>query len=192
MSDYYDYHPAFVLDRPLLLICFVNQLARAVGNALSSTTGLPLRLLEDTVEHRAGSSVTEILASSGLSAWRRSEFDELSRLVRSEPKAVIVLGEGALSTAESQELAFSAGRLVYLYLSFEEARRLALGQSARLKASLAAELGPTAPTEPVEEERLRRLFTERRRAYERAPHVVDVFDKTPTDAAKEILAQVPQ
>ena len=187
MSDYYDYHPAFELDRPLLLICFVNQVARAAGNALSSTTGLPLRLLEDTVEHRAGASVSEILASSGLSAWRQSESEELFRLVRSEPKPVIVLGEGALSSADSLELALSTGHLVYLYLSYGEAERLALSQTTKLRASLAAEL---ASTEPFGEESLPRLFAERRSAYERAPHVVDVLGKAPTDVAKEILAKV--
>jgi len=190
MEGYYDYQPTRSLQRPLVLVSFVNELTRAVANSLASTTGLPLRLLDDVVEHRLGTSSVELvqlvehLSGPTLADWRRMEQEALTKAVHSRPQAVVAVGEGALAHADSLELVLAQTQLIYLYLSFDEAQKLALAQPANRKATLLAEL----PTDELSlENNLMELFTSRRVAYERAHHSVDVRGESAMSAGKRVL-----
>ena len=85
MDGYYDPHPTHHLERPLVLVSFVNHLTRSVASTLASMTGLPLGLLDELVEHQMGGSAHHVIESRGLEAWRQVEKQELAKSVRSRP-----------------------------------------------------------------------------------------------------------
>ena len=184
---YYDYHPTLALTRPLVLVSFVNELTRAVANSLASRTGLPLRLLDDIVEHQLGASSVELLSGAGLVEWREIEREELARAVHSNPPAIVALGEGALDNDDSLERVMAETDLVYLYMSLGEAQMRALDQPPNRKATLFAELPSDAGS--LEEE-LMYLFHRRRAGYERARFSVDVHGQSLAAIGVQILGML--
>lgn len=184
MQNYYDYHPTLSLTRPLVIVSFVDELTRTVANSLASTTGLPLRLLDDIVEHQLGASSVELLRGAGLAEWRNVEEAELARAVHSGPPAIVALGQGALDRDDSLERVVAETDLAYLYLSFREAQRRVAAQRPNRKATLLAEL----PSDGASfEENLMGLFTRRRAAYERARFSIDAHERTPAAIGIQIL-----
>lgn len=182
MEGYYDYEARHSLAKPLALVSFVNHLTRVVANSLASVTGLPLVLVDDLVSHRLGASAHEILSRDGLEAWREAERRELRGAVASRPAAVIALGEGALSSRESRGLVLGNTHLVYLYLSFDEARRRARRQPANHQATLLAELAARRE----DDDALMALFSERRAGYEMAHETVDAWNRSPTSIGRAL------
>lgn len=184
MSGYYDYHPVYQLTRPVALVSFVNQLTRAVASSLASLGGLPLVLLDDLVQHRLGASAGEVVSERGLPAFRQEERQELTKAVASRPMGVIALGEGALSDRESLRLVLEETDLVYLYLSFDEARERARSQSFQHKATLVADV---LERECAEAEGFDLLFAERRAGYENAHLTLDVWNQNVNDLVSVLL-----
>ncbi len=183
MEGYYDYHPTHHLERPLVLVSFVNHLTRSVAHTLASTTGLPLRLLDELVEHQMGGSAHRVIEERGLPAWRQCEKQELIKSVRSRPAGVIALGEGVLADPDNLNLALDKSELVYLSVPEGEACRWASQQSASYNASLWAEV--QAINGPPEES-LQALFEGRRFAYELAHYTIDVSDRSILQTADEL------
>lgn len=190
MHGYYDSHPTHHLDRPLVLVSFVNHMTRAVAHQLAATTGLPLSLLDELVEHRAGASAHKIVGDHGLWTWRDVEKRELARAVRSQPPPVMALGEGAISDPESLNQVLDKGELVYLYLPLEEACRRAKQQSASHSASLWAEVKASGE---LPEESIRALFENRHFTYGLAHLTLDVTGRSlqeTTDMLRRRLSPV--
>jgi len=184
MSGYYDYHPVYQLTRPVALVSFVNQLTRAVASSLASLGGLPLVLLDDVVQHRLGASAGEVVTQQGLPVFRHQEKRELTKAVASRPMGVIALGEGALSDPASLRLVLEETDLVYLYLSFDEARERARDQSFQHKATLVADI---LDRECAETEGFEALFAERRAGYESAHLALDVWNRSVNDLVSVVL-----
>lgn len=180
MEGYYDYRPTHHLERPLVLVGFVNHLTRSIACTLASMTGLPLALLDELVEHRMGASAHKAIDRHGLAAWRVLEREELFKALRSTPPAVIAVGEGVLTNPNSLNVVLEKGELVYLYLPEEEACRRASQQSANHSASLWVEVAATGGTH---EEGLRALFELRWFTYELAHHTIDVSNRSCLDVA---------
>jgi shikimate kinase len=180
MQGYYDYHPTHHLDRHLTLVSFVNQLTRTVAHTLASTTGLPLSLIDELVEHELGGSAHKIIESRGLDVWRSAEKREVAKAVASRPPSIIALGEGTLSDPDSLNLALDASELVYLYLPGVDACRWASQQSANHSASLWAEIdaigGPHYSS-------LQALFEGRRYGYELAHLTIDTSKQSLLDTS---------
>ncbi len=182
-AGYYEYEPTHVLNKPLVLVSFVNELTRAVASSLASTTGLPLRLVDDAIEHQLGASSVEVLDSQRLRAWRDVEKQQVAQLVRARPSAIIALGEGALDEDESRNLILAQSDLVYLYLSFGEASERFARQASNRKATVLAELQDEAGWS---EDGLIQLFTRRRAAYERAQRSVDVRGESTLEISSKL------
>jgi shikimate kinase len=188
MEGYYDYHATHRLERPLALVGFVNRVTRAVAHCLSATTGLPLGIVDELVEHHAGASVYQLLEKHGLGALRDAEERELSKLLRADAPMIVALGEGALVRPDSLNALLTQTDLVYLYLPSETACRQAVQQSIRQRASLWAELGTR---EGDDLEGLRAIFERRRFLYELAQTRIDVSDQSVAATAALLRERLP-
>jgi shikimate kinase len=184
MRDYYDYQPTHSLTRPLALISFVSDLTRAVANSLASTTGLPLRLLDDVVEHQLGASSVAIMSGVGLAEWRRVERRALAHAVRSRPPAILALGEGAMGHPDSLETVLAETDCVYLYLSSRDAQRRVVEQAHHRKATVLAEI---EYDDARFDDELARVYSERRHVYEQAPYSVDVRGQSTVGVGQSVL-----
>jgi shikimate kinase len=187
MDGYYDNHPTHRLERPLALVGFVNKLTRNVAHTLAASTGLPLSLLDELVEHQLGGSAHKVIEERGLTAWRETEKRELAKVLRTRPASVIALGEGVLSDPDNMNVVLDGSELVYLFLPVEEACNLAGQQSANHSASLWAE---AQEIDGSNEESLRALHEGRRFNYELAHRTLDVTRLSPLDAANHLREQL--
>ncbi len=187
MDGYYDHHPTHKLERPLALVGFVNHLTRSVAHTLAASTGLPLSLLDELVEHQLGGSAHKVIDQQGLAAWREMEKTELAKILRSRPASIIALGEGVLSDPDNMNGVLEMSELVYLFLPVEEACFRAGQQSANHSASLWAE---AREIEGADEESLRALHEGRRFNYELAHRRLDVSRRTPVEAANTLRGQL--
>lgn len=183
MEGYYDYHPTHYLERPLTLVSFVNHLTRSVAHTLASMTSLPLSLLDELVEHQMGASAHRVIGERGITAWRRTEKQELEKVMRSRPAGVVALGEGTLSDPDSLNLVLEGSDLVYLYLPEDQACHWASQQSANRSASLWAEVHSVGGTH---EESLRILFEGRRFAYELGHRIIEVSNQSIIETANQL------
>jgi shikimate kinase len=135
------------------------------------------------VELRAGRSIATIFADSGEAAFRDIEAGVLGTLVK-RPDTVIAAGGGAVVRPENRRLLAEADAVVWL--------------TARVDTILARIAGDaaTASRRPNllsgGESEVRQLLAERTPLY-RACATVEVAtdDRSPADAAAEILARVP-
>jgi shikimate kinase len=180
MQGYYDNHPTHNLQRPLALVSFVNHMTRSVAHTLASTTGLPLSLIDELVEHELGGSAHKVIADSGLDAWRAAEKRAVARALGSRPASVIALGEGALADPDSLSLVLDTSELVYLYLPEGDARRWASQQSANHSASLWAEVDAIGGPR---NESIQALFEGRRYTYELAHFSLDASQQSLLDTS---------
>lgn len=120
---YYDYDVTHRLIRHVSLVCVLNSLSREVGSRLSALTGARLTILEESIEHRAGRSASEILSEEGLEGYRRAEAEELARIVTSAPPSVVVLGEGTLASQRNRAFVEQHTHLVHLRCGPKEVAR---------------------------------------------------------------------
>ena len=183
MDGYYDHHPTHALEQPLALVGFVNHLTRNVAHNLAASTGLPLSLLDELVEHQLGGSAHKVIDQQGLAAWREVEKAELAKTLRAQPPSIIALGEGVLSDPDNMNVVLDRSELVYLFLPVEEACYRAGQQSANHSASLWAE---AKEIEGTNDESLRALHEGRRFNYELAHRKMDVSRLSPLDAANHL------
>lgn len=189
MDGYYDYHPTHRLERPLALVGFVNALTHSVAHQLSATTGLPLAIVDELVEHHEGASMHRLIEEQGLPAWRDAEKRELSKLLRSRNPMILALGEGILADSMNLNATLTQTELVYLYLPLELACRRAARQSLRRRASLWAELDPERGDD---QDALRTLFERRCFLYELAHVRVNVSGQSITEATSFLRERLPQ
>lgn len=180
MQGYYDNHPTHYLQRPLTLVSFVNHMTRSVAHTLASTTGLPLRLIDELVEHALGGSAHKVIAGKGLDAWRAAEKCAIARALGSRPASVIALGEGTLADPDSMNLVLDTSELVYLCLPELDARRWASQQSANHSASLWAEVDAIGGPH---DESIQALFEGRRYTYELAHLTIDASKQSLLDTS---------
>jgi shikimate kinase len=184
MRGYYESHPTHHLERPLVLVSFVNRMTRTVAHNLAATTGLPLSLLDELVEHRVGASAHEIVGDQGLAVWRDVEKRELGRELRSKPPPILALGEGGMDDPESLSLILDSSELVYLHLPQNEACEWASRQSAGHSASLWAEVKALGG---VPEESMRALFESRHFTYGLAHLTLDVSGRRLAETTNKLL-----
>jgi shikimate kinase len=187
MNGYYDSHPTHRLERPLALVGFVNHLTRNVASTLAASTGLPLSLLDELVEHQLGGSAHKMIEEQGLAAWREVEKLELAKVLRARPASILALGEGVLADPDNMNRVLETSELVYLFLPPEEACSRAGQQSANHSASLWAEAGTI---EGDDGESLRALHEGRRFNYELAHRKLDVSQRSSLEVANLLREQL--
>lgn len=113
-EGYYDYGPRAILERPLGLVGFMGSAVTTIGHAMACKLGLPLLQVDRHVEHRAGMGLAALQLRRGEAERRRLEYEALAKAARERPAGVVVLGDGALLSPESQALATEQLQLVYV------------------------------------------------------------------------------
>ena len=187
MPDYYSPHATHALARPLVLTGFVNHVTSRVAHAAASLSGIPLRSLDELIEHALGGSAHQVIRRAGLGAWRDREDCELAKALRDLPAPIIAAGEGTLARSNNLDLVLQHSDLVYLYLPADDACQLAGQQAADFGATIRAEIATLVPDV---EEGLRILFDRRRFVYEQADTTVDVRAQSHLQVAHSLLSML--
>jgi shikimate kinase len=92
-------HPAFAVDRPIVLVGLMGAGKSTVGRRLASALSLEFKDSDNEIAEAAGCSISEIFDTYGESMFRDLEKRVLNRLVTSPP-CVIATGGGAFMNPE--------------------------------------------------------------------------------------------
>ncbi|HMC95815.1 MAG TPA: shikimate kinase [Polyangia bacterium] len=166
-------------DAPIFLVGFMASGKTTVGKLVASRIGWAFADIDDLVTRAAGLSVTEIFAAEGEEGFRRRERDAI-RDAAARTRSVIATGGGAVCAEENLGLMLSAGRVVALAVSAEEAVARAGAQSGRPLLD-----GQTDPLGTA-----RSLLGARAQLYARAHLRVETEGRTSNEIAGEILASL--
>jgi shikimate kinase len=166
-------------DAPIFLVGFMASGKTTLGKLIASRIGWAFADIDDLVTKAAGLSVAQIFEAEGEEGFRRRESDAI-REAASRARAVIATGGGAACREENLALMLTAGRVVALAVSAEEAVARAGTDSGR--PLLDAQADPLAFA--------RELLSVRAPFYARAHLRVDTEGRASNDLAGEILSRL--
>ena len=184
LSNYYEYGPLVLLQRPVALIGFLGVDQHGLGRDLAALSGLPLVEVDRWIEHAAGQSLVALVQTQGIEALRQLEDRFLAQALTTRPPGIIVLGDGALLKEANLRQVLDKATLVYLKLSlastYWKLRHQAVGTHPLL----------LQPPESTGE--LRPLLAERQGGFDQAHVTLDMDEMTPEVALRLLLERLPQ
>ena len=184
LSNYYEYGPLVLLQRPIVLIGFLGVDQHGLGRDLAALSGLPLIEVDRWIEHEAGQSLVSLVQTQGIEALRQLEDRFLTQALTTRPPGIIVLGDGALIKETNLRQVLDKATLVYLKLSlastYWKLRHQTVGPHPLL----------LQPPESTAE--LRPLLAERQGGFDQAHVTLDMDEMTPEAALRHLLDKLPQ
>lgn len=165
----------------VFLVGFMGAGKTSVGEALAAQLGWRFIDLDQRIEARAQKRIAEIFRSSGESAFRHAEKEELLQVLaelETAGGAVVALGGGAFVQPDNGSLLAECGApCVFLDAPVEELWRRA--QAAQGERPLA-----------VSENQFRQLYAARRQRYMEAACCVQTVGRAVAEVAAEIAASL--
>jgi shikimate kinase len=159
----------------IYLVGFMGSGKSTVGRALARELGWSFVDLDEEIERREGTPISNIFEQHGEAAFRRMESDALKERVRAvergEPQ-VIALGGGAFVSDPNYTLLSNNGVSVWLDCPIEIVERRVRGFRHRPLAR--------------DPQRMRELYDARRAAYARADYTIPIEG----DDARETVARI--
>lgn len=104
MSDYYEPHPRFVLEKPVVLAGQLGCGVAAIARHVSGRTGVRFEEIDRLIEHEAGSSLARLAVEEGRDRIEARSAELIRRIVTRRPFGLIVLGSAWPGEAVSQIL----------------------------------------------------------------------------------------
>lgn len=149
-----------------------------LGAALAERLGYPFVELDRKIERESGTTLSEIFALYGQSAYRRYERRALEATIEGHDRAVIATGGSIVSEPATFDLLLSACFTVWIKAQPEEHMSRVVAQG---------DYRPMADNEEAMED-LRRILAGRVALYSKADAVVDTSGKTVGQSADELAA----
>ncbi len=178
MDDYYEPFPRVMLPRPAAVAGFFGANVDGVTRSLCGRTGVPWFSIAREVEHRAGQSISSLLASGGDQELRRLEREAVTAALRSRPAPLIALTESTLIDGVAREQLLAQADLIYLRATLRESwvriNRALERNPLRFSPWVAASCQSTQSAIVPGPEALELLFAERLPGYRAAPSVLDI------------------
>lgn len=182
MQGYYDYAPAALLDRPVVITGFMGSNAEQVAYMLSARTGITYESLERAVEHKEGKSIANLVIHHGECSLRAAEEALLAKALARQPSPIISLGHGALLSPKNLEAVQRSATLVYLKAPLGD-----LFETIKQQATLSkVRYYPYATDLTGSPADLEEMFAARLPGYMKADHIVDITGKASQTVAKEL------
>jgi len=150
-------------SRPhIILVGLPGSGKSSVGRAVAAKLGRTFLDLDHEIERREGRSISEIFGENGEAYFRAKELS-LTKELQQVGHMILAPGGGWITIPDIVGLLRPPGRLIYLRVQPETAlQRLGTRRTSR-----------PLLTRPDPGAELKRLYEQRRTAYETADHVVD-------------------
>jgi shikimate kinase len=172
----------------VILAGFMGTGKTSVGRRVAQTLGRTFVDTDALVESSAGRSVTEVFATDGEARFRAMERDAIARAC-AMPDAVIAIGGGALTDAESRRRLMVAGPVICLRAAPEDIlSRVGDASSRPLLAGIHGESEDAARARRLA--RIRALLDERAATYALATHQLDTSGLSVDEVAERVCTLV--
>jgi XRE family aerobic/anaerobic benzoate catabolism transcriptional regulator len=149
-----------------------------LGRMLADRLGVPFLELTREIERDAGMDLGEVMALGGPAMYRRYEKRALERLIQEHDRAVIATGGGLVSEPANYDLLLSSCFTVWVTATPEEHMTRVIAQGDRR---------PMADN-PEAMADLKRILTEREKAYARADARLDTSGRPLSQSLDELTA----
>jgi XRE family aerobic/anaerobic benzoate catabolism transcriptional regulator len=169
-------HDESVRRKRIALIGLRGAGKSTLGATLSRALKLPFVELDLEIEGEAGMSLAEIFNLYGQGGYRRIERRCLEKIIRRHERAVISVGGGIVSEAESYDLLLERCYTVWVKAAPEEHMSRVIAQG---------DLRPMAGNAEAMED-LRRILAAREPLYRKADLVIDTSGRKPEDSLAEL------
>lgn len=183
MSDYYDWTPTVLMDKPLALIGPPSCPYADVGYDLAALSGLSLINLDQWIEHHVGQSLWRLIQTEGETTYRRLETAFLPKALSAKPPSILILGDGALLNPANKHQLLISSTLVYCKLR-PSTVYWHLRQNTN---SVESKPHPLAPSTLEHPDQLRPLLEPRLAGYQQAHRTIDMEEKSIRDAVQLLL-----
>ena len=170
----------------IFLLGYMGSGKSYIGKQLSEKIGQEFMDMDDEIEKREDSSISEIFEKRGEIYFRKLERTVLEELVNSEQSAVIALGGGTPCYGINMELIKNENDIVSFYLKWNIeslTERLSREKDHRPMISHLED------QEKLEEFIRKHLF-ERGFYYNQSDHVISCDDKSPQQIIDEISSKL--
>jgi len=160
----------------IVLVGFMGTGKSTVARLLAERLGVEHADLDEEIEREAGCAIAEIFDTKGEAHFRDLESAALARLLAAERPLVLATGGGAVLREANRAAMLRSGFVAALTASPGRIVERVSGDASRplLRGDV--------------EERVRRLMSERRTAYDFAHVKIDTTDLTPEEVADRILS----
>lgn len=160
----------------IVLTGFMGSGKSTVGPLIAERLGWRFIDVDDVIEAEAGTTIAQIFAQQGESAFRDRERATIERLAQEE-NLVLALGGGAIEREETRSLLLNATGTLLIHLEVE------------LETTL-ARCGGTEGTRPVlaDEANLAARYQRRLPLYRTAHVSIRADDKTPPEVADAVMS----
>jgi shikimate kinase len=166
-------------DAPIFLVGFMGSGKSTVGRIVATRLGWTFADLDRVIAEQAGATIAEIFAREGEEAFRHRETEAI-RGATALRRTVVATGGGAACREPNLSLILSAGPVVALSVTPEEAVRRTRGPGGR----------PLLPGGASGPDRLRAaeaLLRDREPFYARAHARVETEGRSPETVAGDVL-----
>jgi shikimate kinase len=166
--------------KAVFLVGFMGAGKTSVGKVLAQIFGWDFADLDERVREQEGCSIEQIFATSGESGFRIAERSALISMLQESPfqRKVVALGGGAFTSPENAAMLAREGLIsVFLDASAEELFRRCEDQN--VNRPLRRDL-----------QEFRKLYEQRRNAYQHANLTVNTAGRTVKEVAAEIAGLV--
>ncbi len=155
------------------LVGFMGSGKSSVGKELSNLLDLPFVDLDEEIVIRTGKSIPSLFKEVGEKGFREIERELLLELLKLKKDFILSTGGGTPTYKDSMELINRYSSSFYLKTPFSLLWE-------RIKED------KNRPLVSLGKERVRELFKEREKFYEKAKFTLDCEGKTPRQVAREI------
>jgi len=156
----------------IVLAGFMGTGKTTIGQIVAGQLGMPFIDLDDAIEAEVGRPISEIFATEGETAFRRLEA-EIAGKIAAQSGHVIATGGGTLLNADTRAAFARNSLLVCLTADPETIVERVAGDEARPLAR--------------DQEALITLMGDRAALYASLPYHVDTTERTPEQAAEEVV-----
>jgi shikimate kinase len=160
----------------IYLVGFMAAGKTTIGRCLAEELGWTFVDIDDDIEAAEGSPISEIFGARGEGEFRRMEAEAIRKRVRDIERGrpmVLALGGGAFVERANYELLSENGVSVWLDCPLE-----------RIQTRVGESDNRPLARDP---EMFRRLYFDRRPAYERSEYRIEISSDDPMDAVARIL-----
>ena len=170
----------------LILLGYMGSGKSVVGNQLAKTLNYSFLDLDEIIEKKEGSSISQLFSDKGEIYFRKRENEALLDLLRSESPLIVSTGGGTPCYGSNMDTILAQEEVITIYL---KASIMTLAERLFKEKDHRPLIDHIHTMEELQEFIGKHLF-ERASVYERSQIIIDTNDLSVSETSVQIIAQL--